>query len=107
MRAKPEMKPWVNMDTKIRAPQERHFWREYLPLSRVVPPLKGLNKYIDYYSPGLSPWAMQECRPKGLIYVISSPSLKNQLLCYFDVLALAFSLIKCFIIWVRWFVDYV
>ena len=36
-------------------------------LDRVVPPLKGLNKYIDYYYPGLAPWAMQECRPKGLI----------------------------------------
>ncbi len=35
------------------------------------------------------------------------PLPKNQLLCCFDVLALAFSLIKCFIIWVRWFVDYV
>ena len=48
---------------KIRAPQERHFRREHLSLSRVVPPLKGLNKYIDYYAPGLAPWAMQECRP--------------------------------------------
>ena len=48
---------------KIRAPKERHFRREHLLLSRVVPPLKGLNKYIDYYSPGLVPWAMQEYRP--------------------------------------------
>ena len=23
----------------------------------------GLNKYIDYYYPGLEPWAMQEYRP--------------------------------------------
>ena len=32
-------------------------------LDRVVPPLKGLNKYIDYYYPGLGPWAVQEYRP--------------------------------------------
>ena len=32
-------------------------------LDRVVPPLKGLNKYIDYYYPGLAPWAVQEYRP--------------------------------------------
>ena len=29
----------------------------------------GLNKYIDYYYPGLAPWARREYRPKGLIYV--------------------------------------
>ena len=28
----------------------------------------GLNKCIDYYYPGLAPWAMQEYRPKGLFY---------------------------------------
>ena len=32
-------------------------------LDRVVPPLKGLNKYIDYYYPGRKPWAVQEYRP--------------------------------------------
>ena len=30
----------------------------------------GLNKCINYYYPGLAPWAMQEYRPKGLFYVL-------------------------------------
>ena len=29
----------------------------------------GLNKYAITNNPGLAPWAMQECRPKGLLYV--------------------------------------
>ena len=32
-------------------------------LDRVVPPLKGLNRYIDYYYPALASWSRQECRP--------------------------------------------
>ena len=48
--------------------EERHFQLEHLSFPSRVPPLKGLNKYIDYYYPGLAPWAMQECRPKGLLY---------------------------------------
>ena len=43
--------------------EERHFQLEHLSFPSRVPPLKGLNKYIDYYYPGLAPWAMQECRP--------------------------------------------
>ena len=29
----------------------------------------GLNKYAITNNPGLAPWAMQEYRPKGLLYV--------------------------------------
>ena len=43
MRAKPDMKPWVNTyKTKKSSDEERHFRREYLSLG--VPPLKGLKK---------------------------------------------------------------
>ncbi len=31
----------------------------------LVPPLKGLNKYIYATNPGLAPWAMQKYRPVG------------------------------------------
>ena len=78
------MKPWVNIDTKNKSSAGAALSALAFVLNRVVPPLKGLNKYIDYYSPGLALWAMQECRPKGLIYVF----ITNQLLCCFDGLAL-------------------
>ena len=44
----------------------------------------GLNKCVPMINPGLAPWAMQECRPKGLIRVF----VTHQLFCCFDVLAL-------------------
>ena len=28
----------------------------------------GLNKCVPIINPELAPWAMQECRPKGLFY---------------------------------------
>ena len=48
MRAKPDMKPWVNTyKTKKSSDEERHFRREYLSLG--VPPLIGaLDMLIDY-----------------------------------------------------------
>ena len=67
MRAKPEMKPWVNTDTKNKssvgaALSARAFvlwlcicWESAAPL--------GLNKSISMINPGLAPWAMQEYRP--------------------------------------------
>ena len=67
MRAKPEMKPWVNTDTKNKssvgaALSARAFvlwfricWESAAPL--------GLNKCISMINPGLAPWAMQEYRP--------------------------------------------
>ena len=46
MRAKPDMKPWVNTyKTKKSSDEERHFRREYLSLG--VPPLRG-SRYVDY-----------------------------------------------------------
>ena len=68
IRAKPEMKPWVHMDksgmSSVGAALPTHafdfVYRSAAPL--------GLNKCIDYYYPGLAPWAMQEYRPKGLFY---------------------------------------
>ena len=41
MRAKPDMKPWVNMYTKIRAPLGAALQREYLFYVSEVPPLWG------------------------------------------------------------------
>ena len=73
MSAKPDMKPWgKTANNKIkssvgaaRIAQVSEFIRSG------VPPLKGLNKCIDYCYPGLAPWAMQEYRPKGLFFVLS------------------------------------
>ena len=67
MRAKPEMKPWVHTDKSRMSSVGAALPTHALEFIRsVVPPLKGLNRYIDYYYPGLAPWAMQEYRPKGL-----------------------------------------
>ena len=63
MRAKPEMKPWVNMDTKNKSSVGAALSARAFAFVWSSAPLKGLNQYIDYYSPGLAPWAMQECRP--------------------------------------------
>ena len=51
--------------------------REYLPYVSEVPPLWG-SKCIDYYYPGLVPWAMKSVALAGLLYVISP----RQLLCF-------------------------
>ena len=66
---KARTEPWVNMDKKNKssvgaALSARAF---ALRLGSAAP--LGLNKYIDYYYPGLAPWARREYRPKGLIYV--------------------------------------
>ena len=65
MRAKPEMKPWVIHERKVkRAPLGAALtarvlgeltWGSAAPL--------GLNKYVSMINPGLAPWAMQEYRP--------------------------------------------
>ena len=69
MRVKPEMKPWVRID-KSRLGSFRSGTSNarigIYPLGSAAP--MGLNKCIDYYYPGLAPWAMQEYRPKGLFY---------------------------------------
>ena len=64
MRAKPEMKPWARID-KSRLNSFRSGTsnaRIGIYLLGCAAPL-GLNKCIDYYYPGLAPWAMQEYRP--------------------------------------------
>ena len=62
MRAKPDMKPWVNTyKTKKSSDEERHFRREYLSLG--VPPLRGSMNVWGAINPGLAPWAMREYRP--------------------------------------------
>ena len=68
MRAKPDMKPWVTEDTKIKSSVGAALQREYLPYVSEVPPLWG-SKCIDYYYPGLAPWAMKSVALAGLIYV--------------------------------------
>ena len=52
--------------------------REHLPYVSEVPPLWG-SKCIDYYYPGLAPWAMKSIALTGLLYVIPPP---YQLLCF-------------------------
>ena len=83
-------------------------------------------------NPGLAPWAMQEYRPYRallrphqllaysdalvlavslinyllvLMRLLSRPP--NEMLACSDALVFAFSRIKCWLICVRWFVDYV
>ncbi len=49
----------------------RHLQHEYWVLAfgeDCAAPL-GLNKCVSMINPGLAPRAMQECRPKGLLYV--------------------------------------
>ena len=83
MRVKPDMKPWVNRGHKIKSSVGAALQREHLPYVSEVPPLWG-SKCIDYYYPGLAPWAMKSVALAGLIYVIPP----YQLLVYFDALAL-------------------
>ena len=81
-------------------------------------------------NPGLAPWAMQEYRPYRallrphqllvdalasavslinylLVLMRLSSRLPNEMLAYWGALVLVFSLIKCLLIGVCWFVDYV
>ena len=84
MEAKPDMKPWVSTDkSKMSSFRCGTITRAFvLRLGSAAP--TGFNKCVPIINPGLTPWAMQEYCPKGLIYVFIS----NQLLCCFDVLAL-------------------
>jgi len=47
MRAKPDMKPWVNRNKKIKSSVGAALTAQAFVLDRAVPPLKGLNKCID------------------------------------------------------------
>ena len=81
-------------------------------------------------NPGLAPWAMQEYRPyrallrphqlfvDALVLAVSlinywlvlmclSLHPPNEMFAYWGALVLVFSLIKCLLIGVCWFVDYV
>ena len=72
MRAKPDMKPWVYVDkTEKSSDEERHYsalaWFVSLwGRSRGSAAPKGAQRMPKMINPGLAPWAMQECRPKGL-----------------------------------------
>ena len=66
MRAKPEMKPWVHTDKSGMSSVGAALPTHALGFIRSVVPLLWGSKCIDYYYPGLAPWAMQEYRPKGL-----------------------------------------
>ena len=80
------MKPWVNTDksklSSVGAALTTRvlgtcFWGD------CAAPL-GLNKCLSISNPGLAPWAMQEYRPKGLLYVYPIIIILD----YFDALAL-------------------
>ena len=62
---------------KIKSSVGAALQREHLPYVSEVPPLWG-SKCIDYYYPGLAPWAMKSVALAGLIYVIPP----YQLLCF-------------------------
>ncbi len=62
MRAKPDMKPWVDFRQKqIELRRSGTFGARIgiYPLGCAA----GLNKYTITNNPGLAPWAVQECRP--------------------------------------------
>ena len=66
------MKPWVYTDKSGLSSVGAALQREhllYVCLGSAAP--LGLNKCVPMINPGLAPWAMQEYRPKGLIYVIT------------------------------------
>ena len=104
MRAKPEMKPWVHTDksrmSSVGAALSAQVFA--LRLGSAAPFGGSINVY-QCLTQGLRPGLGRSIALAGLMHVFPT----NPLLGSFDVLALAFSLIKCFIIWVRWFVDYV
>ena len=84
MRAKPELEPWVYTEGK------EDELRQGAALTELVLALRcgcaaptGLNKCVPMINPGLAPWAMKMYRP------CRAPlRLPNQLLGYFNVLAL-------------------
>ena len=83
MRAKPDMKPWVNRGHKnYELRRSGTITRAFVLRLGSAAPL-GLNKCIDHYYPGLAPWAMKSVALAGLMYVVTT----HQLLDCFDVLA--------------------
>ena len=50
----------------------------------------GLNKCVSMINPGLAAWAMQEYRPKGLLYVFPIDTLYC-----FDALSLSNTMLMC------------
>ena len=80
MRAKPDMKPWVNIEqqskelrrsgTYLRKPMPQRInttqqtqYNDHTQYSRRSAAPKGLNKCFSTLNPGLASWAMQEYRP--------------------------------------------
>ena len=64
MRAKPDMKPWVNIDKSGLSSVGAALTARVLGLlSWGCAAPTGLNKCISMPNPGLAPWAMQEYRP--------------------------------------------
>ena len=63
MRAKPDMKPWVHTDkSKMSSVGAALSARAFVLRLGSAAPL-GLNKCVPISNPGLTPWALQECRP--------------------------------------------
>ena len=81
MRAKPDMKPWVNTyKTKKSSDEERHFRREYLSLG--VPPLFGAQDMLIDYKPRACALGYAGVSP------LQSSSTSSLSLYYFDALTL-------------------
>ena len=83
MRAKPDMKPWVHTDKSRMSSVGAALTELVLALRCGCAAPTGLNKCVPMINPGLAPWAMKMYRP------CRAPlRLPNQLLGYFNVLAL-------------------
>ncbi len=67
MRAKPDMKPWVYTNNKIKSSVGAALQREHLFCVVAVhwdsAAPTGLNKCVSMPNPGLTPWAMNKYRP--------------------------------------------
>ena len=83
MKAKPEMKPWVHTDKKLRTPLGAALQREHLSYVSKVPPLWGSINVLTIITQGLRPGLCRSNALTGLMYVVTT----HQLLGYFDVLA--------------------
>ena len=66
MRAKPDMKPWVNMDTKTKSSIGAALQREHLPYVSEVPPLRGSKNVYQCLTQGLRPGLCRSIALAGL-----------------------------------------
>ena len=91
MRAKPDMKPWVNTDKSGLSSVGAALTARVLGhlLWGCAAPT-GLKKCISMPNPGLAPWAMQGCRPYRALCI-----MPNQCKCIVLVSVSASYLLEC------------